>query len=171
MSEVEEHPEQHEEKLLDSLVRQARDLSKAMPGALSRVTVTAGDHQVEVEWQAPVTVAAVAGAVPATAFSPATAVTAAVPAFEPEAPIGHAVVAPLVGTFYRAAEPGATPYVNEGDVVEAGQELAIVEAMKIMNRVEADRAGRIVKILPSDGEMVEYGQELMYIEPVSSDTE
>jgi acetyl-CoA carboxylase biotin carboxyl carrier protein len=149
----------NEEDLLESLVRQARDLSAAMPGTLSRVTVSAGDHRVEVEWHA----GAVVGTVPVSA---AAAPAPAAPAYEPEAPMGHAVVAPLVGTFYRAAEPGAAPYVNEGDVVEVGQELAIVEAMKIMNRVEADRAGRVVKILPADGEMVEFGQELMYVEPV-----
>ena len=153
--------QEQEEGLLESLVRQARDLSAAMPGALSRVTVSAGDHRVEVEWHA--------GAV-ATVLAPAQSSVAvpvsAVPAYEPETPAGHAVVAPLVGTFYRSAEPGSAPFVNEGDIVEVGQELAIVEAMKIMNRVEADRAGRIVKILPTDGEMVEYGQDLIYIETV-----
>jgi len=155
-------PQENGEGLLESLVRQARDLSAAMPGALSRVTVSAGDHRVEVEWQA----GAVATVAPLAPGAVATAVVAAFPAYEPEKPGGHAVVAPLVGTFYRSAEPGSAPFVNEGDIVEVGQELAIVEAMKIMNRVEADRAGRIVKIVPTDGEMVEYGQELIYIDPL-----
>lgn len=143
-----------DEQLVESLCRQARALATALPGTLSRVTLTAGDHHVQVEWHARA----------AAPHAPSPAAEAEV---EVEvAPLnGHAVVAPLVGTFYRSAEPGAAPFVNENDIVEAGQELAIVEAMKIMNKVEADRAGRIVKIVANDGEMVEFGQELMFIEP------
>ena len=74
------------------------------------------------------------------------------------------MVAPLVGTFYRSPEPGAKPFVEVGDVVEPETEVAIVEAMKIMNRITADCAGRVTEILVSDGEMVEFGQTLMYVE-------
>ncbi len=80
----------------------------------------------------------------------------------------NAVVAPLVGTFYRAGEPDAPPFVSEGDMVEVGQQIAIVEAMKIMNSVQADRAGRVVKVLAKDGDMVEFGQPLMIIDPADA---
>jgi acetyl-CoA carboxylase biotin carboxyl carrier protein len=82
---------------------------------------------------------------------------------------GHAVVAPLVGTFYRSSDPDSPPFVAEGDIVEAGQQVGIVEAMKIMNSVQADQGGRVAKILVADGEMVEYGQKLIILE--SADAE
>ncbi len=74
---------------------------------------------------------------------------------------------PIVGTFYRAPSPDAPPYVEEGDVVEKGQVLCIVEAMKIMNEIESDVKGRIVKILVENAQPVEYGQPLFLIEPMS----
>jgi acetyl-CoA carboxylase biotin carboxyl carrier protein len=75
------------------------------------------------------------------------------------------VEAPMVGTFYRAASPGAEPYVNEGDAVKEGQILCIIEAMKLMNEIEAKVAGRIVKILVDNAQPVEYGQPLFLIDP------
>ena len=75
------------------------------------------------------------------------------------------VEAPMVGTFYRAAAPGATPFVNEGDVIEEGQALCIIEAMKLMNEIEAKIAGRIAKVLVENGQPVEYGQPLFFVEP------
>jgi acetyl-CoA carboxylase biotin carboxyl carrier protein len=78
----------------------------------------------------------------------------------------YAIKSPLVGTFYRAPAPGAEPFVKEGDIVEPGQVVAIVEAMKVMNEIEADRRGRVVKILVEDGEPVEYGQELIHLIPL-----
>jgi len=80
----------------------------------------------------------------------------------------HAVVAPLVGTFYRSSQPGAKPFVEVGDVVDAGQTVAIVEAMKIMNQVSTDQAGRVVEIQVQDGEWVEFQQVLMYLEPTEA---
>lgn len=71
------------------------------------------------------------------------------------------VCSPSVGTFYRAPEPGAPPFVAEGDPVQPGQQIAIVEAMKLMLPVEATRAGRVIRILKSDGEPVEYGEPLL----------
>jgi acetyl-CoA carboxylase biotin carboxyl carrier protein len=74
------------------------------------------------------------------------------------------VPSPMVGTAYRAPEPGAKPFVDVGDTVEAGQTILIVEAMKHMNEVAAPRAGRVVEILVEDGQPVEYGEPLMIIE-------
>jgi len=76
------------------------------------------------------------------------------------------IKSPLVGTFYRAPAPGAEPFVREGDFVEPGQVVAIVEAMKVMNEIEAERRGKVVKILVGDGEPVEYGQDLMLLAPL-----
>ena len=73
--------------------------------------------------------------------------------------------APMVGTFYRAPAPDADPFVREGDVVDEGQVLCIIEAMKLMNEIEAKVAGRVAKILVDNGQPVEYGQSLFLIEP------
>ena len=75
------------------------------------------------------------------------------------------VEAPMVGTFYRASAPTAEPYVREGDVVKEGQIVCIIEAMKLMNEIEAKVAGRVAKILVENGHAVEYGQPLFLIEP------
>jgi acetyl-CoA carboxylase biotin carboxyl carrier protein len=75
----------------------------------------------------------------------------------------HVVHSPIVGTFYEAPSPGAPPFVKAGDKVEAGQVLCIVEAMKLMNEIESDVAGEIVKKLVNNGQPVEYGQELFAI--------
>ena len=77
----------------------------------------------------------------------------------------HTVRSPIVGTFYEAPSPGAPPFVKPGDMVEVGQLLCIVEAMKLMNEIEADVAGEIVKRLVSNGQPIEYGQELFLIRP------
>ncbi len=78
---------------------------------------------------------------------------------------GHRYVqSPMVGTFYRAASPDSDPFVEEGDSVRKGQALCIIEAMKMMNEIEAEVAGKIVRILCDNGQPVEYGQPLMIIE-------
>ena len=82
------------------------------------------------------------------------------PAAEPE---GHAVKSPMVGTFYRAASPGTKPFVDVGDEVQVGDPLCIIEAMKLMNEIEADRAGVVKAILVENGQPVEYGQPLVVI--------
>lgn len=76
----------------------------------------------------------------------------------------HVIKSPLVGTFYRAPSPGAPPFVEEGDTVSKGQVLCIIEALKVMNEIESDVDGKVVKILVENGQPVEYGQELFYIE-------
>jgi acetyl-CoA carboxylase biotin carboxyl carrier protein len=77
----------------------------------------------------------------------------------------HTVRSPIVGTFYECPSPGSPPFVKPGDVVEIGQVLCIVEAMKLMNEIEADVAGEIVKKLVANGQPIEYGQELFVIRP------
>ncbi|WP_456397121.1 acetyl-CoA carboxylase biotin carboxyl carrier protein [Desulfurobacterium sp.] len=78
----------------------------------------------------------------------------------------HIVRSPIVGTFYRAPSPGAEPFVKEGDFVEKGQTLCIIEALKVMNEIESDVSGRVVKILVENGKPVEFDQPLFYIEKV-----
>jgi acetyl-CoA carboxylase biotin carboxyl carrier protein len=75
------------------------------------------------------------------------------------------VLAPLVGTFYASAQPGADPFVSVGDPVEAGETVCIVEAMKLMNEVAAGEGGKVAEILVENGEPVEFEQVLMYLEP------
>jgi acetyl-CoA carboxylase biotin carboxyl carrier protein len=77
----------------------------------------------------------------------------------------HIVKSPIVGTLYEAPSPGAPPFVKVGDMVEVGQVLCIVEAMKLLNEIESDVAGEIVKKLGSNGQPIEYGQELFAIRP------
>lgn len=86
----------------------------------------------------------------------------AAPGSPPEESL-HAVRSPIVGTFYEAPSPGAPPFAKIGDSVEVGQVLCIVEAMKLMNEIESDVAGEIVKKLVSNGQPIEYGQELFAI--------
>lgn len=90
---------------------------------------------------------------------PAVAVAAVV-----EVPAGHTVKSPMVGTFYRSSSPGAKAFVEVGDVVKEGDTICIIEAMKILNEIEADKAGTISKILCDNGQAVEYGQPLFIIE-------
>jgi len=78
----------------------------------------------------------------------------------------HAIKSPIVGTFYRAPSPEADPYVQIGDTVSAGTVLCIVEAMKLMNEIESDISGKIVKILVENGKPVEYNQPLFLIQPL-----
>ncbi|MBU6493705.1 MAG: acetyl-CoA carboxylase biotin carboxyl carrier protein [Burkholderiales bacterium] len=79
------------------------------------------------------------------------------------APQGHVVTSPMVGTFYRAPSPGADPFVQVGDTVKEGQTLCIIEAMKLLNEIEADKAGVVKEILGENGQAVEYGQPLFVI--------
>ena len=98
--------------------------------------------------------------------APAAAPAAAAPAEEPAAPevSGHSVNSPMVGTFYRAPSPGAKPFVEVGDRVNVGDTLCIIEAMKMLNQIEADKAGVVKAILVDNAEPVEYGQALFVID-------
>jgi acetyl-CoA carboxylase biotin carboxyl carrier protein len=106
----------------------------------------------------------------ATTGPAATPVPAAPPPPAPAADVAPAhlvtVEAPMVGTFYRAPAPEAAPFVSEGDVVKEGQVLCIIEAMKLMNEIEARVSGRVVKVLVENGQPVEYGQALFLVDPL-----
>jgi len=108
---------------------------------------------------------AVVQAAPAVAAAP---VAAAAPqelaAAEPATPDGHAVTSPMVGTFYEAASPGAKPFVQVGQQVNVGDTLCIVEAMKMLNQIEADKAGTVTAKLIDNGQPVEFGQTLYVID-------
>ncbi|RYX97141.1 MAG: acetyl-CoA carboxylase biotin carboxyl carrier protein [Comamonadaceae bacterium] len=82
----------------------------------------------------------------------------------PAAPAGHAVKSPMVGTFYRAPSPGAKVFVEVGSTIREGDTICIIEAMKILNEIEADKSGTVTKILCENGQAVEYGQPLFMIE-------
>jgi len=103
-----------------------------------------------------------ASAMTATAPANGTAAGAGAPTPAPE-PEGHVVKSPMVGTFYRSASPGAKPFVEIGDPVQVGDPLCIIEAMKLMNEIEADRAGVVKAVLIENGQPVEYGQPLIII--------
>lgn len=100
----------------------------------------------------------------AAAPAPAAPAPEAPAADEPAAEPGHAVESPMVGTFYRAPSPDADPFIEEGATVAAGDTLCIIEAMKMMNRIEAPVAGVVKKILAADGDPVEFGQRLVVID-------
>jgi len=104
--------------------------------------------------------AAPAGNAAPTAGTPPTAVAATAPAHSPDS----AVTAPMVGTFYASPAPGAKPFVEIGSEVKPGDVLCIIEAMKMMNQIECDKAGRVVSVLAKNGDPVEFGQTLFIIE-------
>ena len=103
---------------------------------------------------APTMAAPVAQAAPAAAAEPAA----------PPAETGHPVKSPMVGTFYRSANPGSKPFVEVGDSIKEGDPICIIEAMKIMNEIEADKSGTVTRILCENGQAVEFGQPLFIIE-------
>ena len=101
---------------------------------------------------------------PAPTGAPAPAAPAAVVAAPIEVAPGHTVKSPMVGTFYRSSSPGAKAFVEVGSVVKEGETICIIEAMKILNEIEADKSGTISRILCDNGQAVEYGQPLFIIE-------
>ena len=105
---------------------------------------------------------------PAMNMVPSHQVQTAPQAPAPEAPAaqaaGHAIKSPMVGTFYRSSSPGSNAFVEIGSVVKEGDTVCIIEAMKILNEIEADKSGTVTKILSENGQAVEYGQPLFMIE-------
>jgi acetyl-CoA carboxylase biotin carboxyl carrier protein len=133
-----------------------------------KVRIKRGGEHTVVHGQGEARFFAVPAAPPAAAELGVVAV-AAPPAAAPAPPAPeeglHMVKSPIVGTFYEAPSPGAPPFVKAGDMVEVGQVLCIVEAMKLLNEIESDVAGEVVKKLAVNGQPIEYGQELFVIRP------
>ena len=96
--------------------------------------------------------------------APVAAPVAELPSPAAAAPTGHVVKSPMVGTFYRSSSPGAKPFVEVGSQVKEGETLCIIEAMKILNEIEADKTGTVTRVLAENGQAVEYGQPLFVIE-------
>ncbi|MET7371176.1 acetyl-CoA carboxylase biotin carboxyl carrier protein [Micromonospora arida] len=130
---------------LDAAVRSLARLIGSTPGPVRRARLQHGDLVVEVEWPD---------------GAPGVAAVPPVPPVEADAGL-HYVCAPMVATLYLAPSPGADPFVSEGDQVVPGQQVAILEAMKMMIPVEADRAGEVVKVLVPNATPVEYGERLI----------
>ena len=138
---------------------------------VSELEITEAEGKVRIVKSAGVVVAAPMAmpapvvAAPAAVAAPVAA-PAAAPAEAPAVPVasGHTVKSPMVGTFYRSSSPGAAPFVQIGSVVKEGDTLCIVEAMKILNEIESDKAGTVTQILCENGQAVEYGQPMFIIE-------
>lgn len=133
---------------------------------IAELEITEGEDKVRIVKATPVH----AMAAPVSyAVAPAPAAAHGMAAAEPVAPVaapvpqGEVVKAPMVGTFYRAPSPGASPFVEVGQTVKEGQPLCIIEAMKLLNEIEADKSGVIKEILVDNGDAVEYGQPLFLI--------
>jgi acetyl-CoA carboxylase biotin carboxyl carrier protein len=134
-----------------------------------KVRVKRGSEPIVVPVAAPAAapVLSAPAAVPVAAAPSATpqAAPAAAPAEPAEEPGLHIVKSPIVGTYYESPSPGSPPFIKVGDTVSAGQVLCIVEAMKLMNEIESDVAGEVVKILVTNNQPIEYGQSLFAIRP------
>ncbi len=134
---------------------------------VSELEITEAEGKVRIVKSAPVGMAtpvtySMAPAPTAAVAAPPVAVAAVEAA--PAAPEGHMVKSPMVGTFYRASSPGSKPFVEVGDTIKEGETICIVEAMKILNEIEADKSGTVTRIMVDNGQAVEYGQPLYVIE-------
>lgn len=131
---------------------------------ISELEISEGEEKIRIAKHiaAPVHAAAPTVLVSAPTASPAAPVAGAA-ASVPVEPEGHVVTAPMVGTFYRAGTPGAPPYVEVGQTVKQGDTLCILEAMKLMNEIEADVSGTVKAIMVENGQPVEFGQPLFVI--------
>ena len=135
---------------------------------ISELEITEADGKVRIVKSEPAPVVhampmpTMAIAAPAAPALPGAVAPAA--AAEPAPPAGHAVKSPMVGTFYRSANPGSKPFVEVGSTIKEGEPICIIEAMKIMNEIEADISGTVTRILCENGQAVEFGQPLFIIE-------
>jgi acetyl-CoA carboxylase biotin carboxyl carrier protein len=155
--------------VLIQLRQQVRQLVAEVAGPLRRVRMRSGDTVLEIEWHGTPSTAQTPADEPS--LPPATT-DVAVPAGAGPVPLAattqaadhterSTIVSPIVGVFYRAAESDAAPFVEVGDVVEPGQVIGIVEAMKLMNRITAEQAGKVAEVLVGNGEPVEFEQPLI----------
>ena len=167
--------------MIESTWAEARDLVRRLEGTtVQRFAVKAGEYEIEIERGAVMQPPAgdggaeapsagghvAAGANVGLGVSPAArGASGAFSVNLEQADLRVPVLAPLVGTFYEAATPGAKPFVQVGDVVEMGQTVCIVEAMKLMNEVAAGEGGKVAEIVCKNGDPVEFEQVLMYLEP------
>ena len=137
---------------------------------IAEIEITEGEESVRISRYAPGVLAAPApvAMAAAPAAAPAAAAPAAAPAAEPEED-GFEVKAPMVGTFYAASSPGAAPYVQVGDRINEGDTLCIIEAMKMMNQIDADVSGIVKSIRLQNGEPVEFGQTMIVIDQRQND--
>jgi acetyl-CoA carboxylase biotin carboxyl carrier protein len=184
MSETENTPPTPDRELIESVWAEARDLIKRLEGStVQRFAVAAGDYRIEIERGSPAATAqgtpaaapppslppsgpVATGAGPGMSIAPGARMASGVFSIgDLEADNRVPVLAPLVGTFYSAAQPGAKPFVEVGTNVEPGQTVCIVEAMKMMNEVAAGEGGKVAEILVENGEWIEFEQVLMYLEP------
>ena len=134
---------------------------------IGEIEITEGEEKVRISRQSSGQPVIMAGGMQPMAMggAPAAAAPAAVAAsVAPPEPTGHTLKSPMVGTFYRAPSPGAPNFVEVGQAVVKGQTLCIIEAMKLLNEIESDVAGRVKAILVENGQPVEYGQPLFVIE-------
>ncbi|MEP7180953.1 MAG: acetyl-CoA carboxylase biotin carboxyl carrier protein [Betaproteobacteria bacterium] len=128
---------------------------------IAEIEIQEGEERVRITRSTPP--GAQAAAVHPAIAAPGTAHLAAAAAEAPAEPEGHLVKSPMVGTFYRSASPGSKPFVEVGDTVQAGDPLCIIEAMKLMNEIEADKSGVVKQILAENGQPVEFGQPLVVV--------
>ncbi len=127
---------------------------------IAELEIAEGEERVRITRSLPPPASPPAPAATSLQASPGAPEPIPVPAVAPE---GHVVKSPMVGTFYRSASPGGKPFVEIGDEVQVGDALCIIEAMKLMNEIEADQAGVVKAILLENGQPVEYGQALVVI--------
>ncbi|MBO7912330.1 acetyl-CoA carboxylase biotin carboxyl carrier protein [Vibrio splendidus] len=132
---------------------------------ISELEISEGEESVRISRNSPVSTAPIQyAAAPAPVAAAPAAAPVAAEAAAPAVPAGHQVLSPMVGTFYGAPSPDAKPFVKVGQSVTAGETLCIVEAMKMMNQIEADKSGVVTAILVEDGQPVEFDQALVIIE-------
>ena len=146
-------------KTLIDLVSDSNVSELEITEAEGKVRIVKGGAPQYVATSAAVPMPAAGAATPALAPAAGAAAASA-----PAAPAGHTVKSPMVGTFYRAASPGAKSFIEIGSQVKEGDTICIIEAMKILNEIEADKSGTITQILVENGQAVEYGQPLFVIE-------
>ena len=131
---------------------------------IAEIEIKEGEESVRISRTSGVPAAPAAMPMPAApAAAPATPVAAEPEPETPARPSGHTVNSPMVGTFYRASSPTAKPFVEVGDTVGVGDTLCIIEAMKMFNQIESDKAGKVAEILVENGSPVEFGQPLFVI--------
>lgn len=149
---------------LTELTERAVALVSRLPGHVRKVSLRSGDNAIDMEWAVADATGSNGAAPQATLLPHPASASQHEDQHEVAETNEHELVrAPLVGTFYVAPQPGAEPFVRAGDIVEAGQTLAIVEAMKLLNHIAAETPGQVAEILVGDGEPVEYGQPLMRV--------